>query len=424
MDYKTEERLVVNDFLIIKSADIKIKKINVLIGPQANGKSLLAKLVYFFKGISKDVVSSIRANEKQKDITDRISSEFESIFPRYSWEGTSFNINYSCDKLGISVEGKSNSRGKTILKFSFADELIKIFNKKKKSYLKKLEEVRNIKRQEPIKTEGRLAEINIFREMTKTLKEENKCFFSDVIFIPAARSFFANLQNNIFTFLAANLKLDPLLVEFGSLYENAKNIYSDSSFQRRELSSSPVLNMVNSIIQGKYEFHEEKDWIVNNDSRINLSNASSGQQESLPMLLVLSVWTKIGNKESSLFFIEEPEAHLFPTSQSTVVSLLSILKEDVGTGFFITTHSPYIITALNNLIMAMDAINEGKITKEGFQQINGYAEPISFEDVSAYTIHNGHSKNIADNEYRLIGGEMLDQISEHFETVMNNIIER
>ena len=39
------EYLKIRNFLVVKDAEVELKKINVIIGPQANGKSLIAKLI-------------------------------------------------------------------------------------------------------------------------------------------------------------------------------------------------------------------------------------------------------------------------------------------------------------------------------------------------------------------------------------------
>ncbi|MBH3339061.1 AAA family ATPase [Pseudomonas mendocina] len=43
--------LTVNNFLSIKKAVLELKRVTILIGPQAQGKSLITKLVSFFKDI-------------------------------------------------------------------------------------------------------------------------------------------------------------------------------------------------------------------------------------------------------------------------------------------------------------------------------------------------------------------------------------
>lgn len=418
-----DQNLKVRNFLILKKVDIDVKKINVLIGPQANGKSLIAKLVYFFQNISKEFIDSIRGQHTKRELDKNILSVFENRFPRYSWEGSSFRISYSIDGIDFEILGERGSRGKTILSVLYSEELLKLFNKKKKLYKRRLSEY---KEQEKINRRIVDAERRVmFEHIIAPMKEERcSAFFSDSVFIPASRSFFANLQKNIFTFLASNLDIDPFLKEFGSLYETSKRMYKDKFFIRKNKELlDEMYRALEAIASGDYEYRDEQDWIISKGKKVNLANASSGQQESIPMLLVLCVWPMIrGSEEGSMFFIEEPEAHLFPTSQGYIVSILSLLYSKLGTNFFITSHSPYILSALNNFILANDAVENGSLTKDEFTNLNGSGLPIKYEDVSAYTVINGESASISDDEYRMIGGEMLDGISEHFEEVMNSIL--
>lgn len=415
------ESLKVKNFLVIKNAEIEIKRINIIIGPQANGKSLLAKLVYFFQCISKGIHEGIRLNLTKPQLDKKILANFEQRFPRYSWEGTSFFIEYSFENVTFTIKGNKGSRGKTNLTISYSEILTKSFNSKKRLFKKKVEEERSSeKRKFPPQ---HLESYIMFDVVNDLLKNDlDNSFYNDAVFVPASRTFFANLQKNIFTFLASNLDIDPYLKEFGSLYENSKRLYRDSPFRRRKYShiTEDIQVDLQAIVSGDYEYFDEQDWIVQKGKRINLVNASSGQQESLPMLLVLAVWPVI--RENCMFFIEEPEAHLFPTSQGRIVSILSKLYSKTNTSFFLTSHSPYILSAFNNFIMANDVIEKGNYTLERFNEVNGSGSPINFDDVSAYTIVEGSTKNISDKEYRMIGGDILDNISEHFEDVMNSML--
>jgi hypothetical protein len=419
-----QQSLTVRNFVVVKKAEIEIKKINIIIGPQANGKSLIAKLVYFFKTISTHFLDGIRSDDTKRELDKRILSDFEERFPRYSWEGTSFSIRYVIEDIIITIDGKRNAKGKTSLIVNYTQNLVKLYNSKKILYKKKLAEQTAIDK--PVRRGAGLERHVMLEHVSEPLKREYSFFFCDPVFIPASRTFFANLQKNIFTFLASNLDIDPFLKEFGGLYENSKRLYKDHFFFRKnnDLYKS-ILAIIEAIVAGDYEYFDEQDWIVSKGRRINLANASSGQQESLPMLVVLSVYPflrNMGGGNGSMFFIEEPEAHLFPTSQSHIVSLLSKLYDSTSTQFFMTSHSPYILSAFNNLILAQDAITEGNLTLEEFEKINGPSSPIKFDDVAAYTINNGVSESIADPEYRMIGGDMLDNVSEHFESVMNSIL--
>lgn len=421
-----QQSIAIKNFVVIKKAEIDLKKINIIIGPQANGKSLIAKLVYFFKTISSHFIEGIRSDDSKRELDKNILLDFEERFPRYSWEGSSFSIKYVIEDVTITVEGRRNSKNKTNISISYTKNLATLYNNKKNLFKKKLLEHKTIDKPP---RRGASLERHIMQEyVADPLKREGySFFFCDPVFIPASRTFFANLQKNIFTFLASNLDIDPFLKEFGSVYENSKRLYKDAFFFRSnsELYKS-IIAIVEAIVAGDYEYFDEQDWIVSKGRKINLANASSGQQESLPMLVVLSVFPFLRNynnpQAGNMFFIEEPEAHLFPTSQSHIVSLLSKLYEATSTQFFMTSHSPYILSAFNNLILAQDAIDNGKITLEEFVAINGPSSPIKFEDIAAYTINNGISESIADPDYRMIGGDMLDSVSEHFESVMNTVL--
>lgn len=412
-----QEILTVKNFVVIKKAEIELKKINIIIGPQANGKSLLAKLTYFFKSIPAIFIESIRSLDSKRELDAGILSQFESRFPRYSWDGTSFTIQYVAGEFTFVIEGKASKKGKTQLKLSYPEALLKLFNSKKISYKRKREGPQS---DDPFMDDWRIMN----KYVTGPLQAEYDFFKGQPIFIPASRSFFANLQKNIFTFLASSLEIDLFLKDFGRMYEQSKRFYTDPYLVKRSL---PVIerhkDLVESIMSGTYKYEDDQDWLISKGRKINLANASSGQQESLPMLLVLMIWPSLrGSEPNDMYFIEEPEAHLFPTSQSRVVSLLSRIQHDCSSSFFITSHSPYILSAFNNLILAQDTIELGRISIDEFIKVNGPSQPIKFEDVSAYTIDNGVSNPIADPEYRMIGADMLDGISEHFERVMNTLL--
>lgn len=53
------QKIIIKNFGAIAYAEIEIKKVLVLIGEQASGKSTIAKLIYFFKTLRDDVFKSI-----------------------------------------------------------------------------------------------------------------------------------------------------------------------------------------------------------------------------------------------------------------------------------------------------------------------------------------------------------------------------
>ncbi|WP_339466005.1 AAA family ATPase [Pseudomonas sp. EA_65y_Pfl2_P74] len=82
---------------------------------------------------------------------------------------------------------------------------------------------------------------------------------------------------------------------------------------------------------------------VNNKSRLRLSQASSGQQCMLTMMLGIAGSIQNG----SLICIDEPEISLHPQWQSNLVKQLQEVFSDYhGCHFVIATHSPQIVSGL------------------------------------------------------------------------------
>jgi hypothetical protein len=210
------ELISITNFLVIKKAEVNIKKINVIIGPQANGKSVIAKLVYFYKSMSSNFIKGIRTAKTKRELDSEILSDFEERFPRYSWEGTNFIIRYKLGDIEIVIDGKKGARGKTLLNINYSENIIKLFNSKKKLYKKKVAEATE-QQKKSSRRSSNISQHVFYEHIIEPLnRSEFGAFFSNPVFIPASRTFFANLQKNIFTFLASNLDIDPYLKEFGS----------------------------------------------------------------------------------------------------------------------------------------------------------------------------------------------------------------
>ncbi len=404
-----QETLYIENFLLIKKAEIEINKINVLIGPQASGKSLIAKLCYFFQGIFDHIMKGAFLKKSTAELNNIILKDFTRRFPRYTWNGGHFSIRYQNRDTQFFLQGEKNKKRETNLSVVFDEELLECYTKDLKKFLDVYSSV--------LSGQSLLLE-SVFENVL--MANETKLLSSGPVFIPSARSFFSTLKNNIFNFMLSGADIDIFIQEFGALYESCKK--KKEYFAESEKELNMLKDLIASVIGGSYLRDDDQDWIIQKSHKINLAHASSGQQEALPMLLVLLIYAKYHTDKDKLFFIEEPEAHLFPEAQSKVVAFLSCLYSEFQTGFFLTSHSPYILSALNNHILASEVVEAGKMVPEQFTELNGYGVPIRFSDVAAYTIDNGEVNSIRDEEYQMIGGEMLDGISDHFGQVTDTLL--
>ncbi|HCR1047870.1 TPA: AAA family ATPase, partial [Enterobacter hormaechei] len=86
------EKLEIDNFLSITSATLELKKVNVFIGPQAQGKSIIAKLISFFKEVPESLVNAFVDNTTKREFSNNQISKFEQIFPPVYWENNEFRI--------------------------------------------------------------------------------------------------------------------------------------------------------------------------------------------------------------------------------------------------------------------------------------------------------------------------------------------
>lgn len=131
-------------------------------------------------------------------------------------------------------------------------------------------------------------------------------------------------------------------------------IFNALSFAEKKLDRHLLTEMAElkrAVLQGEYlNINGEERLQISKDKYVKINFASSGQQEIMWILNVLFYYVLNGIK--AYFIIEEPESHLFPEAQKLVTEYISLAKSAWENQFFMTTHSPYILGTVNNLLYA------------------------------------------------------------------------
>lgn len=433
------EKIIIKNFLIFDDLEMEVKRLNVLIGEQASGKSLLAKLVYFFKtAIRGQLIQSVIKEKSIVDFHVAVQEVFLDYFPSKFWDNKKSEIEYrfnAIDFVNLKFSDDNNMNdGSSNLVFelfssknlvSMYDDCQNILKKHKEAY-----------REEKNSDKFNLFNFNLdveLRGLIYNKVEEYKIFDSKVNFIPANRSLFSIFEGNSFSLLSNNyVSIDSFFKEFGELFQYTKN-FNNYFSEINEVDKISKMDLYSTkVLKGRYVHKNNEDWLIGDNYQVTVSKASSGQQEAFPLMTMLYAMGKEGTRLSFDFmFVEEPEAHLFPKAQNTIVSaLLYLLNQhnntypiQKGHSFFITTHSPYILSAINNAILADDVIQKGKLTIEEYVELSDGAYPISFDDVSAYSMEAGNITDIKDKDYRMIGGEILDSVSNEFGEIMDKLLD-
>lgn len=121
-------------------------------------------------------------------------------------------------------------------------------------------------------------------------------------------------------------------------------------------------------------------------------------------------------------YIEEPEAHLFPTAQKRIIQLLSrTFNNNNNKKFqiFVTTHSPYILSSFNNLIYAGNSTRDIDLVAK----IVPTKEQLKSEYFRVYSIRNNEKIDLLNNENKLISQSILDSVSEEISLEFDKLLD-
>lgn len=379
----------------IQEADITLRNVNVVIGPQSSGKSTILKIASYCSWLEK----RIEINQSAKFVK-KPGVFLDGLVHFHKMEGylrRGAVIKYASDYMTFTYEYDTDS-------FSFR------WKPERWNYVR-----------------------------------------SKILYIPAERNMVSAIPNWYEVKLQENN-----IRSFMAEWENARKSFADNNH----------LAILNLAVSYYYDRINNVDKVsFGDDETLGLTNTSSGLQTAIPLFVIISYLSgKESKKKESVsdvndrvlisgnildyyikqygvqrvesglrfpsiglfesynktisnyvinhsgdFFIEEPELNLFPDTQYDLIKWLVAVCKKQNSSFFITTHSPYVMTCLNNLILGADKIKEGK-------DISGILSPDSvapFEDVSAYSISDGHVSDLLCKSSRLIDARALDDASEH-----------
>jgi len=133
---------------------------------------------------------------------------------------------------------------------------------------------------------------------------------------------------------------------------------------------------------------------VKRSLEIDLYNASSSIKQLAPLLLYLRYRAKSGD----FLVIDEPEMNLHPESQVKLLESLAILV-NLGVRILLTTHSPYLMAHLNNIVNGNHQNPELLAEQAKLLYLQDSRAFLKMEQVSAYEMKNNQLLSLHDPEY-------------------------
>jgi hypothetical protein len=406
-------KLTVKNFSVIKEAELEFGKITVLIGPQSSGKSLLCKLAFFFQQVIQDQAEeAIKASENFEELRRRVTDVFGFWFGVDAEATESSEIRYCVGSFTVSLTlERRGQAGAARVQWEFSPELEKAYN----LVWNKLIAEKNRRESLP--------NPKFFAEEIRERLQELRGLDSPGIYsyIPATRSFFLSIHKAIFGTAG---RLDDIQLRFSQDF----NYGFESRIPKPGLDH-PLTHWINDeserILRGRViSAGSDYHFISSDGRRLMLPVLSSGTQELLPLMTCLREYVAASAAvartldqpyalHKRLFFLEEPESNVFPSTQYDLVRIFArMAKEPILDAYWvITTHSPYILSVFGDLVKA------GKVGAQSQEHRTATAKVIPEEywikegDFAAYKIEGGVLETIFDNKTGQIDGDYLDNIS-------------
>ncbi len=351
------EILHIKNFGPIEAVSISLKEINLLIGDQGTGKSLIAKTLIAVRNSIFLEIFDLKPNDKLSKATNLFLGHLDLVglqsylhkdtFISYSYKG--YSLKYSNQT--ATITGKENISIGEALSFNFN-------------------------------------------------------------YIPAERNMVSVLADSLYALLQVQAELPKLFLRFGNKYQTARKF--KERFEYSEILGVDFLHA------------NDKDYIITKEGiQLDLMNASSGIQGCVAMLTVIDSILQSPKLVSqntlpittsfNLLVTEEPEIGCFPNTQNKLIRY--IVENNKGlmgykNQLFFTTHSPYVLTSINNLMYAYKI----GIANDKVANVVSKKYWLNPEDVSCYLLKtDGTCESIIDED-GLIKAEKIDEVSDKINT--------
>lgn len=374
-------RLKIHNIGPVNDIDILLNRVNVFIGPQSIGKSTIAKIITYCMWVEKDAIRNQSVEQVDNSyIQDHLFEyhKLESYLSEdssFMFEGDFLKLSYNF-KEGITVEKKKDFSNMEIGKVAYVPAERNVINlpnietlKLPSNYIREyifdwLNIHKKYSRQSPVL----LPKLNI-----KYYFDDNK---GDTLLLP---------NNKEITLDVASSGLQsvvPLYVYVKYITEWIYKHQEDISYEANQRALNAIIDSIlpknisikadDSIRSGYYEL------VRNTLAHSNNKNLRSSLGK---------VVDNITKPHYTSLVIEEPELNLFPNTQVDILyDIFNMINVDRDR-IFLTTHSPYILYALNNVILAnrvKDNISEDDYNELSCKNIN-----IDPKLISVWSVDNG-----------------------------------
>lgn len=404
---------------ITQNVDIEIKRFCILIGPQSNGKSTIAKILSTCMWLEKEACTTL----SETPVPD--GKAFVSLIEDFHRMHNYIHPDESYIKYESPYVVITYDKGVFSLKFVNNES----YTRNKISYIPS---DRNVVTMKDI--EKRDLEPTNFRSFLFDWLDAAQVFDS------THKISVLNLGVKYYFDSSKDGRKDMLMHENGTtyaipLYDASSGMQSvvpmavlmhylvhdyflnydkGQSFERNQKSVELSWKVVETIIRRLYPEDVSKEGYKKVFEEKVKVKANEGDANAVSVLNEMkTLFRNLDLPQNIAFILEEPEQNLFPNTQVELFKdIISLCDGEHRSSAFITTHSPYLLAAANILLFA------SKLKKLGVSpaEIESVTKQTSFldeDEFTAYSVAGGTCTSILDSNTGLIKENELDSASDY-----------
>lgn len=424
--------LSINNIGPINEIDINLNRFNVFIGPQSSGKSTIAKIISFCQWLEKDCIVRQQSSHIDKAFVKKNLIDYHNISDyineksAFTYEGEYLNIRYKEELLLVEPSIGFNEARVSKNAYIPAERTVisvpGIFSTKMpKNYLASF--------------------IDDWQQIrTKFGSGDN------VKILNLGESYFYDTNANADMLAMKNGKplhlsqassglqsVTPLCVYIAYItawiYSHSEDRSSD---ERKRIWDSAVAKSLYEGEELPFDYINDKDFSLAKelfDSLMPLRDTlqdnplSGGKFPNMEKLIDrIKKWSEIlATPSFSNIVIEEPELNLFPQTQANLIYFILSNVDHKRDNTVITTHSPYVLYAINNCILAN--LVKYKLTEDEWMDLDiPKSSCLDGEDISVWELRDGSIMDSEGNKNKTIQDKDGLIRSNYFDRVMHNIM--
>lgn len=301
------KHLVIHNLGPLKEVDVELKRINVIIGSQSSGKSCALKTACYCTWVEKRIELTQSADFFAKD--GNFLKELERFHKLKGYIRPDTFIGYESDFMSFSFDNATHS-----FKFEWKEGRWDY----KRSKVTYIPAERNLVAAIPNWFQVKFADDNI-RDFMADWETARQATINDLDVLNLGVSYHYD----------ADMKSDKVLVADGVTLDFTN---TSSGLQ----SVIPLFVHLNHITNIKHDRIESFANLQENGMLLSILDVHDKKE----------VYANYVHTHHCDIFLEEPEANLFPPTQSNLVEwLLNLTKGKNPSNLFVATHSPYILNA-------------------------------------------------------------------------------